>query len=63
MEYNSAALDASKATQGVADLTGTSSGDDFKLLLEEKTRSSARVKQAREAYDLHIKNHGCATTS
>jgi hypothetical protein len=62
-EYNSGVGDASKAEQGVANLAGTASWDDFKLLLEEKHRANARVKQAQAAYEQHIKNHCCGVRS
>jgi hypothetical protein len=62
-EYNSAVSDASKAAQKLAELAGTTSSDTFIFLCNEKTRANARVKKAHEAYEHHIKNHGCGVRS
>ena len=58
-EYNSAVQEVSRAVGELADLAGTSSADDYALLSREKDRAKARLKQARTAYERHVREHGC----
>ena len=62
-EYNSATLESSRAVAKLAELAGTSSGPDYELLGREKDRAKERLKQARSAYEHHIAEHGCQTSS
>lgn len=58
-EYNSAIKEVSQAVGELADLAGTSSASDYELLIREKDRAKARLKNARSVYERHIAEHGC----
>jgi hypothetical protein len=58
-EYNSAVQEVSRAVGEWADLTGTSSADDYALLNREKDRAKTRLKNARSADERHVAEHGC----
>ncbi len=58
-EYDHAVVDASKSEQKLNEMAKVIAGDEFKIMLEEKTRADGRLRRARSAYELHVTRHRC----
>jgi hypothetical protein len=58
-EYNKAVQDDATVGSRLVNVAGTASGEDFKLLLDEKQRACERAWRARHAYEQHILRHRC----